>query len=112
MNAPRELSAPTDAEVDAAVPKSRERRLENALAFFASCIRSGEPWDEICQRAYDDAVRQDALAARAVPVAWMYEHDGMVYTVDDPPIVTAKRWFAVGEPWTETPLYAHPQERK
>jgi hypothetical protein len=54
-------------------PKTREQRLENALGFFASCIRSGEAWDDICQRAYDDAVRQDVPAPKpAAPTlhAW------------------------------------------
>ncbi len=45
---------------DPAAPDSDEVGLGadpimGALAFFASCIRCGEPWDDICQRAYDRA---------------------------------------------------------
>jgi len=40
------------------------------------------------------------------PVAWMYEHDGMVHDAHNPPIVMFNRWSTpVGEPYTETPLY-------
>lgn len=38
------------------------------------------------------------------PVAWMYEHDGLVHNVSHPPVFTAARWPSVNEPWTETEL--------
>ncbi len=34
---------------------SREQRLAECLGFFASVIKSGEPWTETCQQAYDAA---------------------------------------------------------
>lgn len=33
------------------------RELMNCLAFFASVIKSGEPWTETCQRDYDTAIK-------------------------------------------------------
>ena len=47
------------------------------------------------------------------PVAWMYEHDGMVHDADNPPFFTLNRWATpVNEPYTETPLYTAPTQRK
>jgi hypothetical protein len=43
------------------------------------------------------------------PVAWMYEHDGMLYYEGNPPIVVTKRWSICEEPWNERPLYALPE---
>ncbi len=37
------------------VAGEREARLERCLGFFASVIKSGEPWTETCQREYDAA---------------------------------------------------------
>lgn len=41
------------------------RSVKGALSFFASCIRSGESWDDTCQRAYDRAM--SVLDATSVP---------------------------------------------
>ncbi len=31
-------------------------RLQSTLGFFASVIKSGEPWSETCQKAYDEGI--------------------------------------------------------
>lgn len=41
----------------------------NALAFFASVIKSGEPWTPSCQQAYDEAMSHLAQP-RAVTDGW------------------------------------------
>lgn len=47
------------------------------------------------------------------PVAWMYEHDGVVHDDANPPIVTTQKWLASAvDQWTETPLYTAPQVRR
>lgn len=43
-----------------------------------------------------------AAKLEAIPVAWMYEHDGCL----DEPILTMSRWPECREPWSETPLDA------
>jgi hypothetical protein len=43
------------------------------------------------------------------PVAWMYEHDGMVHDEFHQPVFTTRRWDFVNEPYTESPLYTTPQ---
>lgn len=48
-----------------------------------------------------------SAAASAEPVAFMYEHDGMLWDHQHP-ICTHVRWKECMDPWYETPLYAHP----
>ena len=36
------------------------------LAFFASVIKSGEPWTDTCQKAYDEATAEIASSAEDV----------------------------------------------
>jgi hypothetical protein len=36
------------------------QRLQRCLAFFASAIKSGEPWTATCEREYRDALRARA----------------------------------------------------
>jgi len=60
-----------------------------------------------------DALRTALAQQEQEPVAWMYEHDGMVHDASNPPIVAFNRWKTpVGEPYTETPLYTHPPRRE
>lgn len=40
------------------------------------------------------------------PVAWMYEHDGLVHNEQFKPLFYVNRQVGVQEPWSETPLYA------
>ena len=40
------------------------------------------------------------------PVAWMYEHDGLVHNEQFKPLFYVNRQAGVQEPWNETPLYA------
>lgn len=37
----------------------REERLRRCLGFFASVIKSGEPWTDTCQKDYDEALAAD-----------------------------------------------------
>jgi hypothetical protein len=58
------------ASISKAAPPAREdareaaRQLRRTIGFFASVIKSGEPWTEICEQAYKHALdalsRQDA----------------------------------------------------
>jgi hypothetical protein len=41
------------------------RSVQEALAAMRSCIKSGEPWTETMQRAYDAAMSEAALPARS-----------------------------------------------
>jgi len=41
--------------VDPEMLRERVMRLERCLGFFASVIKSGEPWTDACQREYDAA---------------------------------------------------------
>lgn len=58
---------------DAAKPMTLESRtktprevIANTLSFFGSCIRCGEPWDDLCQKMMDSATA--ALANMDAPV--------------------------------------------
>lgn len=44
------------------------------------------------------------------PVAWMYEHDGMVHDKSNPPIFSTEMLEWV-EPWNETRLFTAAQRR-
>ena len=50
-----EQTALVSAQPRPEVAGEREARLERCLGFFASVIKSGEPWTEACQREYDAA---------------------------------------------------------
>lgn len=65
---------------------------EQTIVAFANAIR--------------DMILKD-LAENNPPVAWMYEHDGMMPSAEHP-IFSARKWSSAEEPWTETPLYAKP----
>src|SRR4051794_33592388 len=39
------------------------QRLRRCLGFFASVIKSGEPWTETCQREYDEALSPQGAAS-------------------------------------------------
>lgn len=39
--------------------EDRVRRLERALSFAASCIKSGEPWSVTCEEIIGGALRDD-----------------------------------------------------
>lgn len=59
--------------------------------------------------------RDDLKAAQhqGEPVAWMYEHDGMVHNEQFKPLFYVNRQVGVREPWSETALYAEqPPEPK
>ena len=59
------------------------------------------------------ALRAALAEPQDEPVAWMYEHDGMVHDAANPPFFAMNRWKTpVGEPYTETPLYTHPAPRR
>lgn len=50
------------------------------------------------------------LRSQVVPVAWMYERDGMVHDGMYPPIfLQSQRPLCRDEDWTETPLYLAPR---
>lgn len=48
----------------------------------------------------------DAPIEPVEPVAWMYEHDGLVHNEQFKPLFYVNRQVGVQEPWNETPLYA------
>lgn len=47
-----------------------------------------------------------AAQPQGEPVAWMYEHDGLVHNEQFKPLFYVNRQVGVQEPWSETPLYA------
>ncbi|HHU0703765.1 hypothetical protein [Serratia marcescens] len=51
------LQTVIDATLGAQPTPDVPREIMNCLAFFASVIKSGEPWTETCQRDYDAAMK-------------------------------------------------------
>ncbi|MGK2908781.1 MAG: hypothetical protein ACSLE1_03130 [Sphingobium sp.] len=60
---------------------SDQGAIGNTLAFFASVIKSGEPWTETCQRDY--AAAQNALTAMAVEIERLTRALSEIAEVDD-----------------------------
>lgn len=47
---------------------STDLTIRQTLAFFSSVIKSGEPWTDVCQKAYDDAAALlDEIEGRREP---------------------------------------------
>lgn len=57
-----------------------------------------------------DAAQAYLDAQKAEPVAWMYTHDGMLDSAGHP-IISKTQLGLTFEPWTETPLCAHPSPK-
>lgn len=50
----------------------------------------------------------ERVRAESKPVAWMYEHDGMVHHDGSCAALFRHTRIALSEPWNETPLFTHP----
>lgn len=98
-----DLQAAYDELTDWKSPVAQKlRALLDAPAKCEMCDGSGHLGMGLCE-CFD----KPAAQPQGEPVAWMYEHDGLVHNEQFKPLFYVNRQVGVQEPWNETPLYAH-----
>lgn len=80
--------------------KEQNLRLRECLGFFASVIKSGEPWTQTCQEAYDKALADgepkceefsetgysESQYVSAAREKWVTQHNDELEIDDDPEV--------------------------